>query len=114
MTTSIEQIKELVDNTDKFDVPVISYKEWLECFKSLIAKIESGEQFDYRGTGSLILLVDVSEMKEDEEEDYNNYCGMLRKFFGSLGYGTSPKECWEKVLSNPDLAVEPSEYRPLV
>lgn len=115
MITTIEQLKELVDNTDNMDSPVITYAEWTECLKSLLAKIDGNEQFNYRGTGSLILFTDVSEMSEEEQKDYDYYCAILRKFFGLYGYGHdgTPKDCWTTALNNPDIAIEPEEYRPL-
>ncbi len=41
MISSIEELKKLVDDTDINAEPTISYKEWLICLKSLLAKIMS-------------------------------------------------------------------------
>lgn len=115
MITTIEQLKSLVDNTHNSDVPIISYREWLKCLEDFLMKIENNLQFNYsdRSNGSLLLFVEVSNMTNDEEENYNHYRNLLRKFFGLYGYDTSPKECWDEVVNNPDIVVEPLAYRPL-
>ena len=117
MVSTIEQLKELDDNAIGgnivSDVTVISFKEWLECLKSLLYKINNNVEFDYRRVGSVILKVDVSDLNDKDEELYNYYCGLLRKFFGLYRYGNTPKECWNKVVNNPDIYIEPGEYIPL-
>lgn len=114
MVTTIAQLKSLVDNTPNYDVPVISYAEWLECLKDLLAKIENNEEFNYNGIGSLVLMVEVSDMDAEGKKKYDNYCNLLRKFFGLYdSFNTTPKECWDKVVNNPDIGVEPQQYKPL-
>lgn len=112
MINTIEKLNELFNNNIDSDTVYISYKEWLECLKSLLFKINNNLQFNYAEVGSLILFVDISDLDDKDKEFYNHYCSLLRNFFGLYQYGggLKPKDCWNKVVNNPDIYIEPNEY----
>ncbi len=58
-------------------------------------------------------------MNDENLDNYNYYCKLLRKFFGLYQYGydgmekIQPIDCWKKVVNNPEITIEPLAFRPL-